>query len=292
LLDPILIFGWLGLPALGVRGAAIASLISQIYALGIYGYLIFIKGSHIDIKGKWQLSANIIKKSLVIGIPSGMNHFLLAANLLITYRVLSDYGTAALASIGIGFRILQAIYIPVIAVASAMAAIVGQNFGAKNYDRITGTFLRAWFISSIFMIFCTLTCRLYPEYLIGTFNNNSEVIRFGVIYLKIFSLGNVIVGTIMVFGAAFQGLGKTYPILAGALLDNALFACLVFSLPVYFSWGIESVWWIKLTTAAVEMIIVTAWLKWELHRVRSTFTFNLQTAAVEQKKTSASDLQT
>lgn len=94
------------------------------------------------------------------------------------------------------------------------------------------------------------------------------------IYLKIFSLGNVIVGTIMVTGAVFQGLGKTCPILAGAVLDNALFACLVFSLPVYFKWGIESVWWIKLTTAAVEMIIITAWLKSELHRVRPTLTFN------------------
>ena len=52
------------------------------------------------------------------------------------------------------------------------------------------------------------------------------------IYLKIFSLGNVIVGTNMVTGAVFQGLGKTYPILAGAVLDNALFTCLVFSLPV------------------------------------------------------------
>ena len=89
LLDPILIFGWLGLPAMGVRGAALASLITQIYALGIYGYLIFVKGSHIRIKGKWRLSAGIIRKSLFIGIPSGMNHLLLAANLLITYRVIS-----------------------------------------------------------------------------------------------------------------------------------------------------------------------------------------------------------
>jgi Na+-driven multidrug efflux pump len=84
---------------------------------------------------------------------------------------------------------------------------------------------------------------------------------FGVIYLMIFSLGNVMVGTIMITGTAFQGLGKTYPSLAGAVLDNALFAGLVFSLPAYFNWGIQSIWWIKETTAAIESLVVALWLK-------------------------------
>ena len=269
LLDPILIFGWLGLPALEVRGAAIASLISHIYALGIYAYLIFIRGSHIAIKGVWRFNPEIIKKILYIGIPSGMNHFLLAANLMITYRVISIYGTAALASIGIGFRILQGIYIPVIALASAMAAIIGQNFGARKFSRISGTLGQAWLISTIFMIVCTVVCLLYPQTLIGIFSNNSGVMHFGVIYLRIFAIGFVMVGTIMVVSSAFQGLGKTYPSLVGAVVDNALFAGLVFTLPVYFSWGIQSVWWIKLATAAVETVVVALWLKQELTNVRS-----------------------
>jgi Na+-driven multidrug efflux pump len=84
----------------------------------------------------------------------------------------------------------------------------------------------------------------------------------------IFSLGNVMVGTIMVTGAAFQGLGKTYPSLAGAVLDNALFAGLVFTLPAYFNWGIQSIWWIKVTTAAIESLVVALWLKGELQRIR------------------------
>jgi MATE family, multidrug efflux pump len=269
-LDPVLIFGLLGLPALGVRGAALASVISQVYALAIYGYLIFIKGSHINIKGKWRLRLSIIRQSLLIGIPSGLNHFLLAANLLITFRVISDYGTAALASIGIGFRILQAIYIPVIAVASAMAAIVGQNFGAEKYQRITGTFARAWFIAILFMVGCTVVCQAIPGYLIGVFSNDPAVLKFGTTYLRIFSLGFVMVGTIMVFNAVFQGLGKTYPSLIGAVVDNALFAGLVFTLPVYFSWGLQSIWWIKLTTTVIDTIVISLWLKHELQRVRSS----------------------
>jgi len=275
-LDPILIFGRLGLPALEVRGAAIASLVSQIYGLGIYGYLIFIRGSHINIKGKWRFNHEIIKQSLFIGIPAGMNHFLLAANLLITYRVISNYGTAALASIGIGFRILQSIYIPVIAVVSAMAAIVGQNFGARQFARITGTLGRAWLISTMFMMSCTVICLLYPQALISIFSDSSEVIHFGVIYLRIFSIGFVMVGAIMVARSAFQGLGKTYPSLIGAAVDNALFAGLVFTLPLYFGWGIQSIWWLKLATAAVEMIIVALWLKFEIMRVRSELSVHRQ----------------
>ena len=271
LLDPVLIFGGLGLPAMGVRGAALASLISHIYALGIYGYLIFLRDAEINLKEKWQLRADIIKKSLFIGIPSGMNHFLLAANLLITFRVISEYGTAALASIGIGFRLLQAIYIPVIAVASAMAAIVGQNFGANKYHRITGTFGRAWLISILFMICCTAICRIFPGQLIALFSSDPDVIRFGIIYLKIFSLGFVMVGTIMVTSAAFQGLGKTYPSLVGAALDNILFAGLVFTLPVYFNWQIQSIYWIKFATVVVETAVIAVWLKRELLRTRIKF---------------------
>jgi Na+-driven multidrug efflux pump len=92
----------------------------------------------------------------------------------------------------------------------------------------------------------------------------------------IFSLGNAVIGTIMVTGAAFQGLGKTYPSLVGAVLDNSLFAGLVFSLPAYFNWGLESVWWIKVATATIEMVVVVLWLKTDLQRVRSAMPANLQ----------------
>jgi len=61
--------------------------------------------------------------------------------------------------------------------------------------------------------------------------------------------------------AVFQGFGKTYPIFIAAVFDNVLFACLVFTLPGLFGWGIQSIWWIKLTTAGIEMLVIAEWLR-------------------------------
>lgn len=269
-LAPFLIFGWLGLPSLGVRGAAIASLLAQLYGLAIYIFLIFVKGSPLRIRERWRLDTDIIKRSLSIGVPSGLSFFFLALNMLITYRVMSVYGTPALASVGIGSRVLQALYLPVVAITSSMAAIIGQNYGAGHYRRIRETLRTGWGLSSGVMILGSILCWMLPTSLIRIFSNDPDVLLYGNIYITIVSLGNVMVGTIMAISAVFQGLGKTYPTFLGAAIDNALFALFVFTLPAYFSWGVEAIWWIKLGTAGIEMFFDGEWLRQELQRIHPT----------------------
>ena len=206
------------------------------------------------------------RRSLAIGLPSGVTYFLLAFNMLITYRVLGPYGTAALATVGIGFRILQSIYLPVVALTSAMAAVVAQNMGARRPLRVHRTLWTGWIISSGIMVLGTLLCLAFPAFLMGIFNDDPQVIAYGTTYLTVMGLGTVVVGTIMSVSAVFQGIGKTYPTLLAAPLDSGLFAAMVFTLPGIFGWGIEAGWWIKLATGIIEMVFCALWLRWELKR--------------------------
>jgi len=150
-----------------------------------------------------------------------------------------------------------------------MAAMVGQNFGAKKKSRIISTFWTGWRISSIFMLTGTILCWMFPEFLIRLFSQDPQVVHYGVIYLKIVSLANVAVGTILTVSAVFQGIGKTYPTLVCAIADNLLFVIAVFTLPVFFNWGISSVWWIKLLTGLMEMVFCSIWLKYFIDKTPS-----------------------
>ncbi len=182
---------------------------------------------------------------------------------------MSVYGTPALASLGIGSRILQALYLPVVAITSAMAAVIGQNYGAGHYGRIGKTLWAGWWLSSGIMILGSILCWMLPTSLIRIFSNDPDVLHYGKIYITIVSLGNIMVGTIMTISAVFQGVGKTYPTFLGAAIDNALFAAFVFTLPGYFGWGVEAVWWIKLATAGIEMFFDGEWLRQDFQRVYS-----------------------
>ena len=150
-------------------------------------------------------------------------------------------------------------------------ALIAQAFGRREYDHAARVFKQSLLMALVIGIIEAVTGFLLAPAYIEFFGGTGKSLRWGIEYFQIFSIGFVMVGTIMMASSAFQGLGKTYPSLVGAVVDNALFAGLVFTLPVYFSWGIQAVWWIKLATAAVETVVVAVWLKQELANVRSSF---------------------
>src|SRR5947208_1795972 len=162
ILAPVLIFGVGPFPKLGVAGAAlatflsilIANILTVIYFERSYRYLRFRPSF-------WQPRFKIWWSMLRIGIPAGAEFAMMAVYIVVVYAIIRGFGAAAQAGFGVGARIMQAMFLPVIAVAFAVAPIVGQNFGGRRADRVRQTFYSAVLITSVVMVFLTIDSQVW-----------------------------------------------------------------------------------------------------------------------------------
>src|SRR5216110_544298 len=157
ILAPVLIFGVGPFPKLGVAGAAlatflsilIANILTVIYFERSYRYLRFRPSF-------WQPRFKIWWSMLRIGIPAGAEFAMMAVYIVVVYAIIRGFGAAAQAGFGVGARIMQAMFLPVIAVAFAVGPVVGQNFGGRRGDRVRQTFYSALLITSTIMVLLTV----------------------------------------------------------------------------------------------------------------------------------------
>jgi putative MATE family efflux protein len=215
-LAPMLIFGWPAGPALGVAGAAIASFVAVI-AGTIWLALAYFRGTTAYLHfrpGDWKPQMAVWGQMLKVGLPAGAEFALMAVYLFIVYTVSRPFGSAAQAGFGIGLRIIQACFLPVVALGIAVAPVAGQNFGAHHAQRVRDTFRSAAMMAAGFMFLTGALCHFLPSALIGGFTDDPEVIGVGTEYLRIISWNFVASGVIFVSSSMFQALGNTLPPLA------------------------------------------------------------------------------
>src|SRR5688572_24820376 len=148
---------------------------------------------------------------LKIGLRAGAEFALMAVYLAIVYIVTRRFGAAAQAGFGIGLRIVQSAFLPVVALGIAVGPVAGQNFGARRGDRISETFRSGVLMASALMIGTTALCFFAAPVLIGAFTEDPAVIRIGAEYLYIVAWTFVASGIIFVSSSVFQGLGNTLP---------------------------------------------------------------------------------
>jgi Na+-driven multidrug efflux pump len=144
------------------------------------------------------------------------------------YDIIAGFGAAAQAGFGIGARLMQAMFLPAVAIGFATAPVVGQNFGAGHAGRVRQTFYTAAMLSAAVMGIITLLCHIAPAVLVGGFSADPAVIAFGSEYLRIVSWNFVASGIIFAGSSALQGMGNTRPALLASSLRLVLFA-----LPAY-----------------------------------------------------------
>src|SRR5204863_9802236 len=194
-LAPLLIFGIGPRPKLGVTGAALATFISILVA-DVLMVIYFEKKYHY-LRFRFPLfrpQTKICGAMLKIGVPAGAEFLLMFVYIMVVYAIIRGFGPAAQAGFGVGARVMQALFLPVVALSFAVSPVVGQNFGGRQADRVRHSVYSAIGIASLMMLVLTLLGFLVPASLIRIFSRDPKVIAFGGEYLRIVSLNFISAG--------------------------------------------------------------------------------------------------
>ncbi len=184
--NPLFMYGFLFIPAMGIKGIAFATVLIQIINMFYLFYKVLqTKLIHFEKLKYFIPNIRIYKQFLLQGIPSSLNMLTMAIGSLILTYFVSHYGVFAVAGYGIGYRVEQLMLLPALGLSTAVLALVSNNFGAKKYDRVIETMkvsLKYGFIISTVGI---VTLTLLGRFIISFFDSNPIVVNFGVEYLLI-----------------------------------------------------------------------------------------------------------
>ena len=263
-LAPFLIFGWVTHRPLGVAGAALATLISIVvgtvwlltYFLHRDSYLQFTPAD-------WKPRTDLWAAMLRVGLPAGAEFALMAVYLFIIYVISRPFGAAAQAGFGIGMRIGQAGFMPVVALGFAVSPVAGQNFGARHMDRVGETFRSAAFMAAAAMLVFALLCHVAPAAMIRVFSSDPQVIAVGDEYLRIISWSFIASGIVFVASSMFQALGNTVPALVSSFTRIALVAVTVVMLARSPGFSLMWVWLLSAASIVLQMVLSLTLLRRE-----------------------------
>ncbi|MBI3945852.1 MAG: MATE family efflux transporter [Armatimonadetes bacterium] len=211
ILTPILMFGWLGFPRLGLNGTAWASVVMQaanVAAMFVYlrrkDHILAMDWRHLGIH--WPTAWLTIK----IGLPSAIQHSLMSLGMLVVLRFVNAFGQNATAAIGAAMPIDQLAFMPSMTIGMAVSTLVGQNIGARKLERVRETFSWSALIAGGIGLLVSLVAMSAPGLLLRAFLNDAEAIRIGVGYLRIVSVSYVLLALVCVGNGVLNGAGHTF----------------------------------------------------------------------------------
>jgi len=265
ILDPIFIFGIdrIGLPGMGTKGAALASVISQIIAC-VFILRVLCKGhSHVHIRLKeFRLKLKVMFQILKIGIPSSLQMFFRALMALVMMSIVASFSTNAVAAYGIGMRLQMVCLMPAFALGTTAATLVGQNLGAGKISQARKSALVATGLDLIIMISIGIMFFTFAPGIISIFDKNKEVILIGSRYLRITALFYSFIAFSVVLNRALGGAGDTLvPMLISFVSLWLVQIPLAFILPRFFGLGLDGVWWAVAVAFTVNGLLTLIWFQ-------------------------------
>ena len=263
-LDPVLILGLWGFPPLGIAGAAVATVLTRGAAF-LMGLGIAVRRGVVDLHRPHPLAVGAVVR---VGLPTAVTGAFFSLIYVGLTRTTTQFGTPALAALGIGHRVESWLYMVGVGFGAATAAIVGQNLGAGRVDRAARAgWISVWFCTALGAV-TGLVALLLAEPIAGWFSTDAAVVAEGARYLRIAAVAQMFLCMEVVLEGALGGAGETLPpMLASSTLTAARIPLAIWAAPRY---GIAGIWWILTATAearALAMAVLWKAGRWKHRRV-------------------------
>lgn len=243
ILDPLLIFGVGPIKPLGVVGAALATILSQLLVTIIFVYTFIKNGYSLKLNNKKYVKLKYINSICILGGPTAIQNCLFTFFSMFIGRIVASAGPVAIAVQKVGSQIESISWMTAGGFASALTAFVGQNYGAKRNDRVIKGYISTLIISCILGVFTTIVLIFAGGPIFSIFINESEAIAQGIDYLRILGYSQLFMCLEITTAGAFYGVGRTItPSLVGIIFTGLRIpvAILLFKPEIL---GINGVWW-------------------------------------------------
>lgn len=255
-LDPIMIFGFAGIPAMGVIGAAWATTISRGVTLAI---LFIYSNDEIKASLSQKLNLNKIKEVMKISWPATAQTLIFTAISMVIAKLVIVYGTDAIATQKIGIQIESITWVTIGGLQGAISAFVGQNYGGNKPERIVKGYNSSLKIVTVFGLIVTSIFLLLPKQIFSIFISDPKVIDMGVGYMVAIAFSQVFMCFEMLSVGAFNGLGKTYAPPLVSIFFTGLRIPLSMLLMPYL--GLSGIWWSISITSMFKGVVMVVWYK-------------------------------
>jgi len=262
ILDPFFIFGWGYIPALGVAGAAMATVGTQSIA-ALIGLAILLRGKYgIHLSPKdFKPDFSFIKHAFFLGLPASIEQSARALGMTVLTFLIASFGTLTIAAYGVGSNILQVVMIPAMGLSMAIATLVGQNIGAKNIKRAEEIGQFGAKISFIFLTVVGLIVFIFAKYFIQFFvPGDAAVISSGTQFLRIVALSWGFMAIQLSLTGVFRASGNMMASLIIALISQWVVQFpLAYILSKHTSLGVAGLWWSFTVSNIIAFAITISW---------------------------------
>jgi len=262
IMDPIVIFGLLGCPKMGVAGAAYATVLGQVVAsfLGLYMNLKVNKDITISLKEILRPERDIIKAIYAVGVPSIL---MMSIGSLMTYlmnRILIVFSTTTAAVFGVYFKLQSFFFMPVFGLNNGLIPVLAYNYGARNKERISESLKFAMMLAVVIMLVGMIVFEVIPGQLLGMFNASDDMKQIGIPALRIICLSFPLAGFSIAMGSIFQAFSESiYSLIIS--IGRQLVVLIPIAWLLSLTGNVNLVWWAFPVAELVSLVLSVFFFK-------------------------------